>query len=49
VGMRFALSMRTLRQLVSSLNSVGASPSDIINIIQAMAAQGAIHAKVEVE
>jgi flagellar P-ring protein precursor FlgI len=45
----FFVKAPTLRQLVSSLNSVGASPSDIINIIQAMAAQGAIHAKVEVE
>ena len=39
----------TLQQLVNSLNSVGATPSDIINIVQAMQAQGAIHAKVEVE
>ncbi|MFP3206720.1 MAG: flagellar basal body P-ring protein FlgI, partial [Hydrogenobaculum sp.] len=45
----FFVKAPTLRQLVSSLNSVGAKPSDIINIIEAMAAQGAIHAKVEVE
>jgi flagellar P-ring protein precursor FlgI len=45
----FFIKAPTLRQLFSSLNSVVAKPSDIINIIEAMAAQGAIHAKVEVE
>ncbi len=45
----FFVKAPTLKELVSSLNSIGATPSDIINIIEAMQAQGAIHAKVEVE
>ncbi len=45
----FFVKAPTLQELVNSLNSVGAKPSDIINILEAMEAQGAIHAKLEVE
>lgn len=39
----------TVYDLVNSLNKVGASPSQIISILEAMEAQGAINGKLEVE
>lgn len=38
----------TLASLVSALNSVGASPSDLIAVLQAIKAAGALHAELRV-
>jgi len=38
----------TLASLVSALNSVGASPSDLIAVLQAIKAAGALHAELKV-
>lgn len=38
----------TLASLVSALNSVGATPSDLIAILQAIKAAGALHAELRV-
>ncbi|MDX8397120.1 MAG: flagellar basal body P-ring protein FlgI [Mariprofundaceae bacterium] len=38
----------TLTSLVSALNSVGASPSDLISVLQAIKAAGALHAELKV-
>lgn len=38
----------TLQELVSSLNSLGVSPRDVISILQAIKAAGAIQAEIEV-
>ncbi|MFW6306399.1 MAG: flagellar basal body P-ring protein FlgI, partial [Bacillota bacterium] len=41
------LSSGTVQDLVGALNSIGATPRDIIAIIQMIKAQGALHAKIE--
>ncbi|MFQ5518678.1 MAG: flagellar basal body P-ring protein FlgI, partial [Mariprofundus sp.] len=38
----------TLASLVSALNSVGATPSDLIAILQAIKAAGALHAELRI-
>ena len=38
----------TLQELVDGLNSVGATPRDLISILRAMKAAGALHAQLEV-
>ena len=38
----------TLAALVSALNSVGATPSDLIAVLQAIKAAGALHAELKV-
>jgi len=38
----------SLTSLVSALNSVGASPSDMISVLQAIKAAGALHAELKV-
>jgi len=38
----------TLQELVDGLNSIGASPRDLISIIRALKAAGSLHAEVEV-
>lgn len=38
----------TLSKLVNALNAVGAKPSDLVGIIRAMKAAGALHAKIKV-
>jgi flagellar P-ring protein precursor FlgI len=37
-----------LAEVVKALNSVGANPLDLINILQAMKAAGALRAELEV-
>jgi flagellar P-ring protein precursor FlgI len=37
----------TLGQVVKGLNSIGATPRDLINILQAIRAAGALQAKLE--
>lgn len=41
-------SNNTIQNLVTALNSVGATPRDIISIIQKIKAAGALHAKLEI-
>ena len=38
----------TLQELVDALNSVGATPRDLISILRSMKAAGALHAHLEV-
>jgi flagellar P-ring protein precursor FlgI len=38
----------TLQELVDALNSVGATPRDLISILRSMKAAGALHAQLEV-
>ena len=38
----------TLQQLVDGLNALGVGPRDMISILQALKAAGALHANVEV-
>ena len=38
----------SLSQLVKALNALGATPSDLVNILQAIKAAGALHAELEV-
>jgi flagellar P-ring protein precursor FlgI len=38
----------TLHELVDGLNSIGATPRDLISIIRALKAAGSLHAEVEV-
>ena len=38
----------TLQELVDGLNSVGATPRDLISILRAMRSAGALHAQLEV-
>jgi len=38
---------RTIDEIVQALNAIGASPGDIITIIQAIKAAGALHARIE--
>jgi len=38
----------TLTDLVTALNSLGATPNDLINILQALQAAGALNAEIEV-
>jgi len=38
----------TVSQLVESLNKIGATPREIISVLQAIKASGALRAKLEV-
>jgi flagellar P-ring protein precursor FlgI len=38
----------SLRELVDGLNALGVGPRDLISILQAIKAAGAIHAEIEV-
>jgi flagellar P-ring protein precursor FlgI len=38
----------TLQELVDGLNSIGATPRDLISIIRTLKAAGSLHAEVEV-
>ena len=42
------LEVATLQELVDALNSVGATPRDLISILRSMKAAGALHAQLEV-
>jgi flagellar P-ring protein precursor FlgI len=39
----------TVEQLVKALNTLGVSPRDLMSILQALRATGALHAEVEVQ
>ncbi|MDW8291367.1 MAG: flagellar basal body P-ring protein FlgI [Armatimonadota bacterium] len=39
----------TVEQLVKALNLLGVSPRDLMSILQALRAAGALHAEVEVQ
>jgi len=38
----------TIRELVTALNAIGVSARDVITILQAIKAAGALHAELEV-
>ena len=38
----------SVEELIRALNSIGAGPRDIIAILQAIKAQGALHAELEI-
>jgi flagellar P-ring protein precursor FlgI len=38
----------TLQELVDGLNSIGATPRDLISILRTLKAAGALHAELEV-
>ncbi len=48
-GKIFMLNAPTLKDLVKTLNALGVSPGDLIAIIEALKAAGAIHAKIIVK
>jgi flagellar P-ring protein precursor FlgI len=39
----------TIEDLVTALNAIGATPRDIISIIQKIDAAGALHAELEIQ